>query len=788
MVDKDVHHARSLDRNLRGFDIVKDTVTMWTKKDIPLTDNARAVLHRRYLRKDQHGRVIETERELFVRVAKFIAEADRNYGADFAQVDKTAAGFFEIMTSLEFLPNSPTLMNAGRELGQLSACFVLPVEDSMEGIFETNKHAALIHKSGGGTGFSFSRLRPRNSMVASTSGVASGPVSFMKVYDASTDAVKQGGTRRGANMGILRVDHPDILEFIACKDDTGKITNFNISVAISDAFMAAVEKGERYPLIDPRTGSTYVLEGQEQYLDAREVFGAIIDHAWRTGEPGVIFIDRMNRLNPTYPVEQIEATNPCGEQPLPPYDSCNLGSINLGQFVKDPLPDDYSMSIPSGGVDWERLGDVIRKGVHFLDNVIDQNRYPIPQIEAQTRKNRRIGLGIMGWADMLIKLRLPYDSPEALALGERVMEFVQSEAKNHSSELAKVRGRFPNWESSVYAQDQVAMRNATVTTIAPTGTISIIAGCSSGIEPYYSLAYERNVMDGTRLIEINPLFEKIARDDNFHSNDLMAKVASGRSVGELDEIPESVRAIFLTAADVSPEHHIRMQAAFQKHCDSSVSKTINLPESAAQEQVREAFELAYQLGCKGVTIYRDHSRPDQVLAPISDQAGTVIDEMDSTRARIVAKRPQVLQGITEKIRTGYGNLYVTVNLRDGRPFEVFAHIGKSGYTTMADTEAICRLISLTLRSGVAVDQVVRQLRGIGGSSPVFSNGARVSSIPDAIAQILQRHFGTGSSDTAGLAENQDSHHQPPDICPSCASAMSFDSGCYYCRSCGYSTC
>ena len=763
---------------------------MWTKKDIPLTDNARTVLHRRYLRKDQQGRVIETERELFVRVAKFIAEADRNYGSDDTQVDKTAAGFFEIMTSLEFLPNSPTLMNAGRELGQLSACFVLPVEDSMEGIFETNKHAALIHKSGGGTGFSFSRLRPRNSMVASTSGVASGPVSFMKVYDASTDAVKQGGTRRGANMGILRVDHPDILEFISCKDDTGEITNFNISVAITDTFMSALKDGEKYPLIDPRTGRTYVLDNQEQYLDAREVFGAIVEHAWKTGEPGVIFIDRMNRLNPTYPAEQIEATNPCGEQPLPAYDSCNLGSINLGQFVREPLPDNYSISAAAHGIDWERLGDVIRRGVHFLDNVIDQNRYPIPQIELQTRKNRRIGLGIMGWADMLIRLRLPYDAPEAFELGGQVMEFVQSEARKHSSELAKVRGRFPSWESSIYANDHVAMRNATVTTIAPTGTISIIAGCSSGIEPYYSLAYERNVMDGTRLTEVNPLFEKAARDGGFYSNDLMAKVASRQSVGDLDEIPESARALFLTAADVSPEDHVRMQAVFQKHCDSSVSKTINLPENAPSEQVREAFELAYQLGCKGVTVYRDRSRPDQVLATVAGPSEMLSDETESARARIVAKRPQVLQGITEKIRTGYGNLYVTVNVREGRPFEVFAHIGKSGYTTMADTEAICRLISLTLRSGVAVDQVIRQLRGIGGSSPVFTNGGKVSSIPDAIAQVLQRHFGSdlSASDPAGGTDHGESRELPPDICPACASAMSFDSGCYYCRSCGYSNC
>jgi len=763
---------------------------MWTNKDIPLTDNARTVLQRRYLRKDQQGRVIETERELFVRVAKFIAEADRIYGADDAQIDRTASAFFNIMTSLEFLPNSPTLMNAGREMGQLSACFVLPVEDSMEGIFETNKHAALIHKSGGGTGFSFSRLRPRNAMVASTSGVASGPISFMKVYDASTDAVKQGGTRRGANMGILRVDHPDILEFISCKDNTGEITNFNISVAVTDTFMAALEKGDKYPLIDPRTGRTYQHDGQELSLDARQLFGEIVEHAWKTGEPGIVFIDRMNRLNPTYPAEQIEATNPCGEQPLPPYDSCNLGSINLGRFVRDPLPNDYSPASPVDGIDWERLADVIRKGVHFLDNVIDQNRYPIPQIEFQTRKNRRIGLGIMGWADMLIRLRLPYDSPEAISLGEQVMEYVQSEARKHSSELAKSRGRFPSWDNSIYARDGVAMRNATVTTIAPTGTISIIAGCSSGIEPYYALAYERNVMDGTRLTEVNPWFEKAARDGGFYSDDLIAKVASRRTISDLIEIPESLRALFLTAADVSPENHIRMQAAFQMYCDSSVSKTINLSENATSDEVRRAFEFAYRLGCKGVTVYRDRSRPDQVLSTVEDKSTARPTEAEMAPSRIVAKRPQVLYGVTEKIRTGYGNLYVTVNVRDGRPFEVFAHIGKSGYTTMADTEAICRLISLALRSGVSIDQVIRQLRGIGGASPVFTEGGKVSSIPDAIAQVLERHFGPGKADSGAVsgADRGEKATQPVDICPSCASPMEFDSGCYYCRSCGYSNC
>ena len=749
---------------------------MWSKQDISLTDNARTVLQRRYLRKDHEGRVIETERELFVRVARFIAEADRNYGSDDAKVDQTAARFFNAMAALEFMPNSPTLMNAGRDLGQLSACFVLPVEDSMTGIFETNKHAALIHKSGGGTGFSFSRLRPRNSTVASTSGVASGPVSFMKVYDASTDAVKQGGTRRGANMGILRVDHPDILEFIGCKDDTGVITNFNISVAVTDSFMEAVEKGTPYPLIDPRTGRTYVLNGEEQWLDPRDVFDKIIDHAWKTGEPGVVFIDRMNRLNPTYPHETIEATNPCGEQPLPPYDSCNLGSVNLAKFVRHPLPDNYTPSSPADGVDWERLAETIRLGVHFLDNVIDQNRYPIPQIEEQTRNNRRIGLGIMGWADLLVQLRLPYDSPEALALADRLMEFVFAEARNHSSELAKTRGKFPNWEHSVYAADQVAMRNATVTTIAPTGTISIISGCSSGIEPYYALAYERNVLDGTRLTEINPYFEQAARDGGFYSDELVQKIATRPSIAELDDIPDTVKAIFLTAADVSPEQHIRMQAAFQQHCDSSVSKTINLPETATRAEVRQAFELAYRLGCKGVTIYRDNSRPDQVLSMRAEKTAG-----PAAPIRPVAERPNVLHGVTEKIQTGYGNLYVTVNVRDGRPFEVFAHIGKSGYTTMADTEAICRLISLALRSGVSAHQVIKQLRGIGGSSPVFSGGSKVSSIPDAIAQVLAKHVG-------GEAAPEGASSSSTEICPSCAAPMNFDAGCYYCRSCGYSTC
>ncbi|UCD65193.1 MAG: vitamin B12-dependent ribonucleotide reductase [Candidatus Zixiibacteriota bacterium] len=738
-----------------------------------LSDNALAVLNRRYLVKDSRGRVIESPKDLFLRVSNFIAEADRAYGADDNGVKDTASRFYDIMTSLEFLPNSPTLMNAGRPLGQLSACFVLPVGDSMDEIFETNKHAALIHKSGGGTGFSFSRLRPRNSIVASTSGVASGPVSFMKVYNAATEAVKQGGTRRGANMGILRVDHPDILEFISCKRDTAEITNFNISVAITDAFMQALERDTAYPLFNPHTDSVHQVDGQSVELRARDVFELIVDHAWATGEPGIIFLDRINDLNPTRPSEVIEATNPCGEQPLPAYDSCNLGSVNLGRFVLDPLPSDYTVSRSEEGIDFDRLGAVTRTGIHFLDNVIDRNRYPVEEIEKQTLRNRRVGLGVMGWADMLVKLGLPYNSAPAFELAEKIMAFIETECRNQSSELAKTRGRFPNWQGSVYRDENMAMRNATVTTIAPTGTISIIASCSSGVEPYYAVAFERNVLDGTKLVELNPLFEDTARRMEFLSDELVTRVYRTRSLADIDGIPDGVKALFLTAADISPEDHIRMQAAFQRHCDASVSKTINFRESATRRDVRKAYLLAYELGCKGVTIYRDNSRPEQVLSTMAEPAPeTVVSR--------VKERPGVLSGITEKIRTGYGNLYVTVNTRDNLPFEVFAHIGKSGYTTMADTEAICRLISLALRSGVPVQQVIKQLRGIGGSSQVFANGAKVSSIPDAIAQVLNKHFGASG------------HSAPPpgsaEICPQCSAAMRFESGCFTCASCGYSTC
>ncbi|MFQ5499953.1 MAG: vitamin B12-dependent ribonucleotide reductase [Candidatus Zixiibacteriota bacterium] len=738
-----------------------------------LSDNALEVLRRRYLLKDEDGQVVESPAELFSRVASDIAQADQIYGVAGADLSRTTEQFYGIMSSLEFLPNSPTIMNAGRSLGQLSACFVLPVGDSMEEIFETIKQAAIIHKSGGGTGFSFSRLRPAGSVVSSTSGVASGPVSFMKVFNGATEQIKQGGTRRGANMAILRIDHPDILEFISCKDNLQDLTNFNISVGITDQFMSALANKETFQLIDPQTGGTYQSDGGDARLDAVDLFDNIVDHAWRTGEPGVVFLDRMNRGNPTSQFETIEATNPCGEQPLPPYDSCNLGSINVGRFVKEPLPSDFSLDKPMRAVDCDRLAHVIQVAVHFLDNVIDRNRYPIPQIETQTKGNRRIGLGVMGWADMLVQLGLPYDSKQAFDLGESLMSFIEEKSHEYSSELARTRGRFPNWEKSIYRERGVVMRNATLTTVAPTGTISIIAGCSSGIEPYYAIAFERNVMDGTRLVELNPYFEQLARREKFFTEELIDQIKKTRSIAAIETIPESIRRLFLTAADLSPSDHLRMQASFQKYCDSSVSKTINFAETASRDEVWQAFEQAYRLGCKGVTIYRDNSRPHQVLSSFSGS---------TVREPLVEKRPKILSGVTEKIRTGYGNLYVTINVHDGRPFELFAQIGKSGYTTMADTEAICRLVSMALRARVPVDDIMKQLRGIGGSSPVFTDGGKVASIPDAIAQVLHRHFG---SDIPRLPAKIS---ESTEICPECAQPMRFDAGCFSCQACGYSTC
>ena len=758
---------------------------MEEKKEFDLTENSIKVLERRYLKKDDQGEVVETPDELFRRVAHAIAEPDKKFGASGDEVKAVEEKFYNMMRSLEFMPNSPTLMNAGRPLGQLSACFVLPIGDSMESIFDAVKHTALIHKSGGGTGFSFSRLRPRNAVVASTSGVASGPISFMRVINSATEAVKQGGTRRGANMGILRVDHPDIMEFISCKDDLKELTNFNISVAITDAFMRAVEADGEYELIDPRTGSAYVRDGQTIHLNARTVFDKIVKHAHQTGEPGLMFIDQMNDRNPITRVGLYESTNPCGEQPLLPYESCNLGSLNLNKMVKAVVDLDSPHELSRYEIDWEKLDLTVRTCIHFLDNVIEANKYPLPEIDFNTKENRKIGLGIMGWADLLILLGIPYDTQEALDLGEKIMSRINRVGHEESQKLAEQRGVFPNWSKSFFYKDGAGpkMRNSTVTTIAPTGTISIISGCSSGIEPLFAVSYIRTVMDKTRMLEVNPIFERVAKARGFYSKELMERIAENNSIADIEEIPEDVRRIFVTTHDVSPEWHVRMQAAFQKYTDNAVSKTINLPHDATVQDVEDAYLLAYKLGCKGITIYRDGSRAEQVLSTgtTSASGSETEGEVKIGNKRDVKDRPQTLRGITEKIKTGYGNLYVTVNILDGKPFEVFAQIGKSGYSTMADTEAICRLISLAFRSGVPVSKVIKQLKGIGGSTPVFGNGALISSIPDAIAHVLHTHFGEGKE----IKQELDFSGE---FCPDCGGRIEHEAGCIVCTSCGYSKC
>jgi len=560
-----------------------------------LSRNALTVLERRYLKRDREGKILETPAQMFRRVADSIAAAEKIFSAK-ADIPKLADQFYQMMAALEFLPNSPTLMNAGRDLGQLSACFVLPVGDSMEEIFDALKYTALIHKSGGGTGFSFSRLRPANDLVMTTTGISSGPISFMRVFDAATETIKQGGTRRGANMGILRVDHPDIMDFIMCKAENDTLHNFNISVGLTESFMAAVEKDEKYDLINPRNGQSVGT------LDARRVFDRIVRQAWQNGEPGIVFLDRLNRDNPTPHLGMIESTNPCGEQPLLPYESCNLGSINLGKMVKD------------GAVDWTRLKDVIYLSVHFLDNVVEINKYPLPEIAAITLGNRKIGLGVMGWADMLIMLGISYDSEEARQLAGNVMKFINDQGHRASRKLASERGAFANFKNSVYDQKrEPPIRNATVTTIAPTGTISIIANASSGIEPVFAVSYVRQVMDNDTLLEVHPLFEKTARERGFYSPELMQRIAKHATIRDMEEIPADIRKIFITAHDISPEAHIRMQAAFQKYTDNAVSKTVNFPHNATIDDVAKVFRLAYKLDCKGVTIYRDGSRPLQVL-------------------------------------------------------------------------------------------------------------------------------------------------------------------------------
>ena len=764
-----------------------------------LTENSRVVLQRRYLSKDREGNVLEDPDGMFRRVAVNLSQADLNYGVTEAQRKTTEDDFYDVMRRLEFLPNSPTLMNAGRELQQLSACFVLPVEDSLDSIFSKVKETALIHKSGGGTGFSFSRLRPEGDVVGSTGGVASGPVSFINAFDAATDVVKQGGTRRGANMGILNVDHPDIIRFIKSKEDGVHLVNFNISVAVTEDFMEQVRNNQDYDLINPHGGQ---VAGR---LNARHVFEQIVQLAWKTGDPGIVFLDRINRDNPNPQLGKIESTNPCGEQPLLPYESCNLGSINLARMVHY-TGDDVE-------IDWDRLARVVRTAVHLLDNVIDMNNYPIEQIAQMSRNTRRIGVGVMGWSDLLVELGIRYDSEEALELAKEVMRRIQEESYRSSGELAAWRGTFPAWEGSIYNQPGTngmgvrQMRNSAPVTIAPTGTISIIAGASSGIEPLFALSYVRNVMDRTRLVEGNPYFEAVARHEGFYTQELMEKLAESGSLEELN-VPQWVKDVFRVSHDISPEWHVRMQAAFQTYTDNSVSKTINFPFEATIDEISQAYMLAYETGCKGITVYRDGSKAEQVLSTgdTGKHTAEVIEVSEVPVYRAPRDRPREIHGVTERVRTGHGNMYITVNFdEDNRAFEVFSTLGKAGGCDSAQLEAISRLVSLALRSGVDVQEIVGHLRGI-TCCPVWDEGMLVRSAPDAVALALERHLrenGNGQNRevtkepeaaqlrfTAEPVAMSGVGFQTARRCPDCNGPVVFQEGCTRCADlfCGWNKC
>jgi len=749
-----------------------------------LSKNAVTVLERRYLKKGVDGKPTETPEEMFRRVAGAIASADLEFQPD-ADVQKLQDTFYELMTGLKFMPNSPTLMNAGRELGQLSACFVLPVDDSMEAIFTAVKNAALIHKSGGGTGFSFSRLRSAGSAVDSTGGVASGPVSFMRVFNAATEAVKQGGTRRGANMGILRVDHPDIMEFIQCKADTSEITNFNISVGITEEFMQAVYSGGDYTLRQPHTGE------EAGRLKAADVFDLIVKMAWTNGEPGIVFLDRINRDNPVPHLGEVESTNPCGEQPLLPYESCNLGSINLNAIL--------TKEKGSYTVDYNELKRVVRHAVHFLDNVITVNNYPIDEIREMTLKTRKIGLGVMGFADILYKLKIAYNSSEAVALAKKIMQFIRDVAREKSAELAKERGSFPAWQDSVFGLQGVEQRNATVTTIAPTGTISIICGTSSGIEPVFGLCYIRNVMDNDELIEVHPYFEEVLKERGLYSKELMTKIASEGTIAHMEEIPQEIRDIFVTAHDITPEDHIKMQAAFQEYTDNAVSKTVNFPREATMDDVRRVYDMAYEAGLKGVTIYRDGSREAQVLnigkvnkadQPAGEMAGGHEAQKVEPRAR-----PEVTQGITQKVKIGCGNLYITVNYDENGICEVFTNLGRAGGCP-SQSEATSRLVSTALRAGMSVDSIVEQLRGIRCHSTLRkrngdASNVKVLSCPDAIGRVLEKVAKMQGNDISPRMVSDVSApkgNEDDSVCPECGNKLDHEGGCNICRACGYSKC
>jgi len=785
-----------------------------------LSDNAREILIKRYLIKDDDGNPLESPKELFWRVAYYIAAADLKYNKKTDHL-KLAREYYQLISTTDFLPNSPTLRGAGREIHQLSACFVLPIEDTMDGIFTTLHDMALIHKGGGGTGFSFGKLRPEGDIVGVTGGIAGGPISFMRIFDSVAQEVMQGGVRVGANMGILPITHPDIQKFINCKKDGASFRNFNLSVAVTDDFMERVEKGENYDLINPRTNE------KMDRLNAKEIFNEIIENAWTNGDPGIIFIDSMNRDNPTPALGKIESTNPCGEQPLLPYESCNLGSINLSRLVT------------LDKINWDKLKNIVHLAVRFLDNVIDVNKYAVREVEKITKANRKIGLGVMGFADMLAQLEIPYASEKAVVLAQKVMGFIQRESQNASHQLAKKRGPFPNFKNSIYAKKE-PIRNATITTIAPTGTLSLIGGCSGGIEPFFALAYKKKSLfnkDGSASLEqiyVNQTFENIAKKIGFYSRDLLEKVIDTGSVADLKEVSKKYKDIFATAGEIDPEWHIKMQAAFQTHVDNAVSKTINFANKATIEDVKNVYLTAYKTKCKGITIYRDGSRDVQVLTKgkhdnqiikTTPDNDLILDTSITHQKLAPRERPDKIAGMTYKVITGYGNMYVTINEDEfGDPFEIFTHIGKSGGFFAAKAEAISRLISLALRSGIDAHEIVDQLKGIRGPNPAWGEKGMVLSMPDAIGQILDLHIKKNQEQlsldnyqkqinpenlenpnqenliSAGSNNDAPDNHQSAEklktladlgdapACPECHEVLELGEGCLKCHFCGYSKC
>ena len=817
--------------------------------DPDLATNALAVLERRYLKKDpETGAVIETPRQAFWRVATHVAKAELLFaGGSAERALAVAEEFYELMAKRQFMPNSPTLMNAGREMGMLSACFVLPVEDSIDGIFDSIKATALIQKAGGGTGFSFSRLRPKGDLVRSSGGTTEGPLSFIQVFSKATDAIQQGAFRRGANMGILRIDHPDIIEFIRFKDDLGKIENYNISVAVTNRFLSELESdpSTQHQVQNPRTKVWARLskknedgEPTGEFWTVGELWDLIIDHAWRTGEPGVVFIDRINDKNPIKNVGLIEATNPCGEQPLHPYDSCNLGSINLGEFVRAPGRDSlelggtrriagFSTGTRDAEFDWQEFKSVVHTTTRFLDNVIEVNKYPLPQIDQMSKTTRRIGLGVMGFADALYKLGLAYDSDEGCRFGEEVMRVLNDESHLASEELAVERGVFPAWDGSDWQARGQRVRNSYTTTVAPTGTISIIAGCSGGIEPMFSLAFIRQVMKDTKgrptiLREVNHVFEEIARTRGFYSDGLVDDCSEKGTLQHRPDVPADVKRVFVTAHDIAPHWHMRMQAAFQKHCDSSISKTINFSREATVQDVRSIYGLAVELDVKGVTVYRDGCRDVQPMAlkgsqrrkeegkgddePLSDTAFTTITPGELVPIRL----PEIMPSLRIRQMTPFGNMHVKVAVDPlgAREREVFAQLGKGGDVANSDLEAICRLLSLWLRSNGSLETALKQLEGIGSSMTVPTKDGRIMSLADGLARALRRYLAAKKQhglealllgrvpsqqlsdtplETSPRAESSTSR-QYKLKCPSCTAVLAFEEGCVKCYDCGFSQC